>query len=268
MTHGNPDGIVSRVAHAGDVAIPLPDGRRVRAALAEPADAAAGGAARPAVLVLHEALGLTDDIRRIARRFADAGYVALAPDFLAGLGPRPLCIARFFRGVGRPGTGRPYRVLDAARAWLAAHDDVDERRIGVAGFCVGGGFAMLWAAGAGQDAVRVAAPFYAAVPANPEAALEGICPVVASYGGRDRVFAPGAPRLAAALSALGVEHEVTVYPDAGHSFMNRHGGLVAGIERRLPTAGGYHEASAEDAWRRVTAFFDRHLGAPAPGSAA
>jgi carboxymethylenebutenolidase len=53
---------------------------------------------------------------------------------------------------------------------------------------------------------------------------------------------------------------VKTYPDAGHSFMSRHGGLMARIERRLPTHGGHVEAAAEDAWQRTLAFFARHLG--------
>ena len=73
----------------------------------------------PAVVVIHEALGLNDDIRRIAGRFAANGYVALAPDLLDGLGPQPFCLVRFARGIGRRGTGRPYRQLEAARSWLA-----------------------------------------------------------------------------------------------------------------------------------------------------
>ena len=91
------------------------------AALALPDDVADGSpAARRTrgVIVIHELLGLNDDIRRIAARFADAGYVTVAPDFLAGLGPKPLCIARFARGIGRVRVGRPYRQLAAAEAWL------------------------------------------------------------------------------------------------------------------------------------------------------
>ena len=240
------------------VHLPLSDGSRLPAALALPDSSGR----LPAVLVLHEALGLNADIRRIAGRFADVGYVALAPDFLAGPGPKPLCLARFFRGVGRAGTGRPYRQLEAARAWLAGRPEVDPDRIGVAGFCVGGGFAMLWAAGAGR-AVRVAAPFYGPVPDDAERALDGICPVVASYGGRDAIFREMPKRLERALTALGVEHDVKVYPEAGHSFANEIGGPLGWIGRRLPMHAGHHAPSADDAWARMLDFFGRHLAAPA-----
>jgi carboxymethylenebutenolidase len=237
----------------------MPNGTSLPAALALPADRPPAEPG-PAVVVLHEMLGLNDDIRRIAARFARSGYVALAPDFLAGLGPRPFCMARFFRGLSRVGTGRPYRQLDVARAWLADRADVDGGRIAVAGFCVGGGFALLYAATNGTGALAAVAPFYAAVPDDAQRSLAGICPVVAAYGGRDRVFGAGGGRLEAALDVLGVEREVTTYPDAGHSFMNRHGRLTAAIERHLPTHGGYHGPSAEAAWERMLTFLDRHVG--------
>jgi carboxymethylenebutenolidase len=248
-----------------DVDIPLSDGSSLPAALAigsegsqdpriEPSRVTADGA-RSGVIVLHETLGLNDDIRRICRRFADSGYVALAPDFLAGLGPKPFCIARFARGVGKPGVGRPYRQLEAARAWLAARREVDGRPIGVAGFCIGGGFALLYAAGGD---VEVVAPFYAAAPKD-DAVLAAVCPVVASYGGRDAIFGPHAARLDATLSRLGIDHDVATYAEAGHSFMNRHGPWTARIERRLPTHGGFDPAAAEAAWARTLTFFRRYL---------
>ena len=251
-----------------DLTVPMPDRSRLPAALALP-DAVAGpdgrGAARnaatprPAVIVIHEAVGLNADIRRIAARFADAGYPTLAPDFLAGLGPKPFCIARFARGIARAGSGRPYRQLAAAQAWLAAHPAVAGGPIGVAGFCMGGGFALLHAVGTD---VAVVAPFYAAIPKS-DAELAGVCPVVASYGARDRTFGEAGARLDAALDRLGVERDVKTYPDAGHAFMSRHGGLIGRIGPFLPTHVGYDEAAAEDAWRRTLAFFGRHLGATA-----
>lgn len=167
--------------------------------------------------MLHELLGLNADIRRICGRFATYGYIALAPDFMHGLGPRPLCMARFTRGLTKGASGQPFRRLEAARGWLALRPDVDETRIGVVGFCIGGGFALLYAAGADIAAV---APFYAAVPADAERALSAVCPVVASYGGRDRVFGAHGARLSSALIALDVPHDVKTYADAGHSFMN------------------------------------------------
>ncbi|MYG19892.1 MAG: hypothetical protein F4208_10105, partial [Gemmatimonadales bacterium] len=104
------------------------------------------GGSRPGVIVLHELFGLNDDIRRIARRFAEHDYVALAPDlYSAGAGPRLLCIRRTMAAL-RSGTGRAFDDIEAARQWLAARPEVDASRLAVAGFCMGGGFAILYAA--------------------------------------------------------------------------------------------------------------------------
>ena len=210
---------------------------------------------RPGVLVLHELFGLNDDIRRITRRFAEHGYVALAPD-LYSVGPRakPICIRRTMRAL-RSGSGRAFDDIEAARSWLADRDEVDGSRLAVAGFCLGGGFAILHAA---RSPISVAADFYGAVPREVEA-LEGICPVFAGYGERDRVFVGQAERLRGHLSALGVEHEVTVYPGAGHSFMNRYRGLQSLFVRFSPMSVGHHEESAEAAWATMLDFFERNL---------
>jgi len=236
------------------VSIPTGNGD-LTAFVAAPDPAAAPG---PAVLVLHELFGLNDDIRRIARRFADNGYVALAPD-LYSVGPRakPICIRRTMKAL-RSGEGRAFDDIEAARSWLAARDDVEDSRIAIAGFCMGGGFAILYAARAPSGA---AADFYGAVPREQEA-LEGICPVFAGYGERDRVFVGQADRLRGHLEQLGVEHEVTVYSGAGHSFMNRHGPIRSLLVRLSPMAVGYHEASSEAAWATMLEFFQRNLGAP------
>ena len=83
--------------------------------------------------------------------------------------------------------------------------------------------------------------------------IEAACPVVASFGGKDKALAGHPERLEAALEKLGVEHDVKTYPDASHSFFERMPLVVrlAGF--------GQHQPSAEDAWRRILRFFDRHL---------
>ncbi len=219
---------------------------------------------QPAVIVVHEIMGLNDDIRRIATRFADSGYVALAPD-LVGAGFKPLCIARFVQGMGRGATGRPYREMRAFHDWLAKRPQVDADRIGMAGFCAGGGFAILYAAAGGRD-LRAVAPFYARLPAD-MSVIPQVCPVVASYGGRDRALGANGPRLDAALEAAGIPHDVKTYPDAGHSFMNQHDGVLGAVMRRGPSRAGFDPDASEDAWARMLAFFGEHLAprAPVPG---
>ncbi len=243
--------ILGGVAIQEDIRFPAHDERPMRASLALPS---AGGPPRPAVIVLHEIYGLNDDIRRIAARFADEGYVALAPDLYDGRGPRLLCIARTLRAL-MSGRGPAFLDLEAARLWLCKRPEVDESKIGVVGFCMGGGFATLFAVRAPLD---VAAPFYGATPKSVEA-LMGICPVVASYGDQDRFFVPQAQRLGRHLEELGVPHDLKLYPGVGHSFMNEQSGLMAKVMAKGPMTVGYNEAAAEDAWRRMLTFFAEHL---------
>jgi carboxymethylenebutenolidase len=216
----------------------------------------------PGVVVVHEILGLNDDMRRIVGRFADEGYVALAPDFFAGLGPRPICMVRLLQGIAEGREGGPFRRLHAARRWLGARAEVARGPVGVAGFCMGGGFALLYAAGASTDGeappLGAVAPFYASVPED-ESTLADVCPTVASYGGRDGSLAGAGERLAAALDRHGIAHDVKTYPEAGHSFANRLSGVAGVLGRLTPMHAGYVESAAEDAWARTIAFFDRHL---------
>lgn len=231
----------------------LPDGRSsTRADISTQPER---GSASPGVIVLHELFGLNGDIRRITQRFADNGYAALAPD-LYSVGPslKPICIMRTMKTL-QQGQGRAIDDIESARAWLAQRDDVDQSRMAVAGFCLGGGFAILHAA---RSPVGAAAVFYGRVPRD-ASELEGICPVVASYGERDRTFVGQAERLREHLDELGVEHEITVYPGAGHSFMSSYGGLQGRLVRHSRMSIGYHEESAEAAWRTMLEFFDRSL---------
>lgn len=215
--------------------------------------APAGAGPWPGMVVMHEAFGLNDDIRRIADRFAGHGYLTLAPDFLARGGSRLACVRAAFREL-HAGAGPTFDSLAAARAWLAGRSDCTGR-VGVTGFCMGGGFALLAAPRSGFGAASVN---YGRVPDDAERLLAGACPIVASYGGRDRGLRGHPERLGRALTALGVEHDLKTYPAAGHSFLNRPGGALALVLGKVFGA-GYHGPSAEDAWRRVHAFFDTHL---------
>ena len=121
---------------------------------------------------------------------------------------------------------------------------------------MGGGVALL-AATRGFD---VAAPNYGMLPKDVERVLAGACPIVASYGGKDRALRGAAQRLERVLTEHRVPHDVREYPDAGHSFLNRHDlGPLAVLER---VAGlSHHHPSAEDAWARILRFLDTHLRA-------
>jgi carboxymethylenebutenolidase len=217
---------------------------------------------RPAVILIHEIFGLNDDMRAKAQRFADMGYVALAPDLYSTRGPMPLCVVRTVRGLG-DGAGPVFDDLEACRAWLAGRPGVDPGRIGVAGFCLGGGIALLFAI---RAPVGAAAVFYGSVPKD-QRDMEGVCPVLGGFGGRDKVFGKGGERLAGHLQGSGVPGDVVTYPAAGHSYMSDHRGVAAKLSSWGPMRVGYNQDAAEDSWRRIEAFFGEHLGA-VPGPAA
>lgn len=241
-----------------DITVPVTGGRHIRAHLAFPAEAPARAAG---VLVLHEILGLNDDIRRIAGRFASEGYAALAPDIFDGLGPMPFCVARTVAAVSR-GHGPVVDDMLAARNWLSARPEVDDQKMCVVGFCMGGGFALLL--GSLAD-FKVAAPYYGEV-ASAADRYHDICPVVAGYGRRDLVFGKKAHVLQAHLEALDVPHDVKIYNDAGHSYMSKHPRWMMALAPFTPLRARYDETAAEDSWSRMLAFFHEHLrgtqGAP------
>jgi carboxymethylenebutenolidase len=234
-----------------DVRIPLPAGGALTAAVVRPGDVDIPAGGLPGMVVIHEIWGLNDDIRRIAARFADNGYVAVVPDLYSN-GNKGLCLTRTMLDMAGDGK-HTMEVLEAVRAWLADRDDVDATRIGVIGYCMGGGFALLFGT---RGTVGVAGVNYGLVPKR-RAKLTGVCPVVASYGALDRQFVAHAHRLEDHLSGLGVPHDVKLYDGAGHSFVNKDS--APGWARRLPMKAGYEEDAAEDAWARTLAFFEDHL---------
>lgn len=185
-------------------AVPTPAGT-VRAHLAVPSSAGPW----PAVLVIHEAFGLNDDIRGHAEHFAARGYLAVAPDLLS-YGPKLRCVRETLRSLAR-GAGPAWEILDAVRSWVADREDCTGR-VGIIGYCMGGRFALLAAPRPGFD---VASVNYGQVPRDAEEVLRGACPIVASFGADDRALRGHAARLEGALDALGVEHDVKEYPGAG-----------------------------------------------------
>jgi carboxymethylenebutenolidase len=213
---------------------------KITAYLAQPA--AAGTYA--AVLVCHENQGLTPHIRDVARRFAKAGYVGLAVDLLSreggsdklGSDQRPglLTKAGIDRHVGDFAAGLKY---------LQTLDYVDGKRIGMIGFCFGGG--VTWASAEAIPELKAAVPFYGPAPdlakvPNIKAAVFGV------YAELDTRITPTKDPLDKALTAANITHQMKVYPGVNHAFHN-------------DTGDRYVEAQATQAWQDALAWFKQYL---------
>jgi carboxymethylenebutenolidase len=219
--------------------------------LAEPA----GTGPWPAVIVVHEAFGVDAVMRRQVDRLAAAGYLALMPDLYSDGGAKR-CLIGTFRALFT-GHGKAFTDIEASRRWLLERADCTGK-VGVIGFCMGGGFALLLAA-RGYDAASVN---YGIAPRDLEATLRGACPVVASYGGKDIGAARTVRRLDDALTRLDVPHDVKLYPEAGHAFLNDAAVGPAVLRPLMKVARiGPEPTAAADAWRRIEAFFAAHLAA-------
>jgi carboxymethylenebutenolidase len=205
----------------------------------------------PGVVVIHEAFGLNDDIRKKADEFAAHGYLALAPDLFDGKSWIK-CIRSAFMQM-RAGHGAAFTALDAARSFLAGRPDCTGKT-GVIGFCMGGGFALLCAP---RDGFDVAAVNYGEVPKDAESALAGACPVVGSFGGRDAMGTQHPERLQRALAVLEVPHDVKVYPGSGHRFMTQTSGPGAVLAKLGKMS--FQPEDAADAWERIFGFFATYL---------
>lgn len=156
------------------------------------------------------------------------------------------------------GEGDVYEDFETVRTWLVDHQETNGK-VGVVGFRLGGGFALLLA---GMDGYGAAAANYGGLTKGALAALAKSCPIVGSYGELDKGLRKEPETIARVLGEQGIPYDVKVYPGAGHSFMNDH------LEAEAPTwsiimgkfvHSEYHEPSAMDARQRIVTFFDRHL---------
>ena len=206
----------------------------------------------PGVVVLHDVGGMSQDNRNQAKWLAEAGFLTLAPDlyYLGGM-------LRCLRAVARDLTARSgptYDDVEACRQWLMAHPACNGR-IGVIGFCMGGGFALLLVSSHGFSAASI--NYGGPLPPDVDDFLKTACPVVGSYGGQARWEKGIASQLEKALERALVPHDVKEYPEAGHSFMNNHEQFWFKL---LRFAGiGYNAEATQDARRRISTFFHLHL---------
>jgi carboxymethylenebutenolidase len=211
----------------------------------------------PGVVVIHDALGMSNDARRQTDWLASEGYLAACPDLFNGK-DMFRCMRSVLRDFSRQ-AGPTFDKVDAVREYLERHEQ-STGRVGVIGFCFGGGFALMLAPKGQFDAASVN---YGPLPSKADEVLTMACPIVGSYGANDRTLRGAADRLDRILSAAGIAHDVHEYPDTGHAFLNDHSDdkfpFYISALALFMGGGGYHEQSAKHARQRIRDFFARHL---------
>ena len=222
--------------------VPSPQGNgSIKGYLVRPANASAT-AKVPAVLVVHENRGLNPHIEDVARRLGTANFMAFAPDGLTSVGGYPGDDekgAELFGKVDRPKMTEDFV---AAANWLKSRPE-STGKLGVVGFCFGGGIANTLATRLPDLAAAV--PFYGAAP--PDADVPKIkAAILVHHGELDTRLAMAWPAYDAALTANKVRHEGYIYSKANHGFHN-------------DTTPRYDEAAAKLAWRRTLGWFNTYL---------
>ncbi|MET0517411.1 MAG: dienelactone hydrolase family protein [Burkholderiaceae bacterium] len=223
---------------------PSPQGNgRVSGLLARPAQ---GGDKLPLVLVVHENRGLNPHIEDIARRLAVDGFIAFAPDALAPLGGYPGDEDKARDLFGKLDAPKTRADMVAAVRGLQALPG-GSGRVGVVGFCWGGGIANYLATQLPELAAAV--PFYGGQPPAAEVARIR-APLLIHYAGNDTRINAGWPAYESALKAAGVSYEAFTYPGVEHGFNN-------------DTTPRYDATAAQLAWQRTLTFFKVRLTMPA-----
>ena len=201
-------------------------------------------AKHPAVIVIQEWWGLNDWIVQQTDRFADQGYVALAPDLYRGkVAANQDEAHELMRGLPED---RAVADMKAAYNLLAARSDVDPKRIGVIGWCMGGGYALDLTIAEPRLAASVIN--YGHLMTDPTTIAKIKTPILGNFGADDRGIPPAdVQAFDKAVKAAGKSIDVKIYPGAGHAFMNPN------------NKGGYVESAAKDAWSRIDGFLAKHL---------
>jgi carboxymethylenebutenolidase len=225
---------------AGAVTFPG-DGLSVIAYQAKPV----GEGPFPAILVAHENRGLTDYIKDVARRLARAGYVALVVDLLSAQGGTEVVTDPAQIPAALSGTS-PDRLAGyylSGIEYLKGLPYVDPDRLGMVGFCFGGG--MTWLVATKAPELKAAVPYY-----GPNPPLEGVrdiqAAVLAMYGGEDQRINAGIPAIEEAMKVNNKVFEKVIYPGAAHAFHN-------------DTGRNYNPQAAKDAWKRTLDWFATYV---------
>jgi carboxymethylenebutenolidase len=217
-----------------------PHGSETTAFVALPA----GKGPAPAIVVVHEWWGLNAQIRGMARRFANLGYVTVVPDLYHGkVASDPEGAHELSRGLPEE---RALTDIQATIAWLRAQPRVGKGRIGIVGFCMGGRLAQL--AALGSKDLAACAMFYGRPETDPAKLSALKAPFQGHFGMEDQGIGPEqVEALKAGLKKAGkTDAEVFTYAGAGHAFMNE-------------TGRSYHADAAQLAWARTAAFFQKNL---------
>lgn len=223
--------------------VPSPEGNgEIRGYFARPAGA---NGPLPGVLVVHENRGLNPHIEDIARRIALADFMAFAPDGLTSVGGYPGDDERGGQLFGQVDRTRMTEDFVASALWLKNRSD-STGRIGVTGFCYGGGIANTLAVRLGGD-LAAAAPFYGAMPTAADDIARIRAAILVHHGETDTRLAQAWPAYDAALTTAGVTHEGYVYPGAGHGFNND------------ATPQRYNAEASRLAMERTIAWFNRYV---------
>lgn len=227
------------------VTVPSPQGNgNIRGLLARPANA--GTNRLPAILVVHENRGLNPHIEDVARRLAVENFMAFAPDGLTSVGGYPGDDEKGGAMFGKVDRAKMAEDLYAAAVWLKKRPD-STGRLGVTGFCFGGGIANSLAVRMGAD-LQAAVPFYGGAP--PAADVPKIkAAVLVHHGGEDKRLVDAWPEYESALKAAGATYEGYIYPNAVHGFNND------------ATPQRYNKAAADLAWKRTIAWFNKYVKA-------
>lgn len=225
------------------VTVPSPNGNgSIKGLLAMPANATGK---LPVVLVIHENRGLNPYVEDVARRFAVANFVALAPDGLTSVGGYPGDDEKGADAFGKVDRAKMQEDFVAAAQWLKARPE-SNGKLGAVGFCFGGGVVNNLAVRLGPD-MAAGVPFYGAQPSAADAAKIK-APINAQYGELDQRINAGWPAFDAALTAAKVPHEGHIYKNANHGFHN-------------DTTPRYDEAAAKEAWTHTLGWFNKYMRA-------
>src|SRR5205823_14367205 len=221
--------------------VPSPQGNgNIKGYLVRPAKAEGK---LPGVLVVHENRGLNPYIEDVARRLGTANFMALAPDGLSSVGGYPGNDEKGAQMFGQVDKPKMTEDFIAAARWLKARPDCTGR-VGVVGFCFGGGIANTLAVRMGSD-LSAAVPFYGGQPPAEEAAKIK-APLLLQYAALDKGITGRWPAYEEALKANHVTYTAYIYEGANHGFHN-------------DTTPRYDEAAAKLAWQRTLDFFNKYL---------